>query len=126
MDDDIIYLGDGVESPIDIDKLDDIVYNMVSYCQNNNIASTKEILRLMQSWVMQGRSLEIESEDTCPDGGANYIMVDRNNLLDTALEEIGALENLFIALDVQFYGEVQYYNIIYHNLFFSLFCVKIL
>ena len=74
--DDIIYLGNGVESPIDIDKLDDIIYNVVSYCKNNNIASTKEILRLMQSRVMQGRNLEIESEDTCPDGAANYIMVD--------------------------------------------------
>jgi hypothetical protein len=33
--------------------------------------------------------------------------VDRNNLLETALDEIGALENPLLTLEIQFYGEVK-------------------
>ena len=41
----------------------------------------------MQSKVVQGRSLEIESENTCPEGATNYILVDHYNILETGMEE---------------------------------------
>ena len=78
----------------------------VKMCKENNITSTKEVIRLMQSKVVQGRSLEIESVDTCPEGSTNYILVDCYHILDTGMEQINGLENPFLTLDVQFYGEV--------------------
>ena len=62
----------------------------------------------MQSKVVQGRSLEIESEYTCPEGATNYILVDRYHILETGMEETNGLKNPFLTLDVQFYGEVMY------------------
>ena len=61
-------------------------------------------MRLMQAKVIQGRSLEIEAEDVCPEGATNYIMVDRFNILQTGMGEIAGLENLFLTLEAQFYG----------------------
>ena len=88
------------------DDINSIVEDVVKICKENNINSTKEVIRLMQSKVVQGRSLEIESVDTCPEGSTNYILVDRYHILDTGMEEIDGLENPFLTLDVQFYGEV--------------------
>lgn len=88
------------------EDINSIVNGIVRHCQENQIYSTKEVVRLMQYKVVQGRSLEIENEDVCPEGETNYISVDRLNILDTGMEEIAGLENLFFTLEVQFYGEV--------------------
>ena len=45
-------------------------------------------------------------ESRCEVGITNYILVDRLHLLETAFDEISDLENLFLTLEVQFYGEV--------------------
>jgi hypothetical protein len=92
---------------MDMDKLDNMVRNVSEQCKNTNIDSNKEILRALQSKILKGRRLDIEREDECPQGETNYIHVDRNNLLETALDEIGALENPLLTLEIQFYGEVK-------------------
>lgn len=69
---------------------------MVNICKENNISTTKEVIRLMQSKVVQGRSLEIESEDTCPEGATNYILVDRYHILETGMEETNGLKTHFL------------------------------
>ena len=45
-------------------------------------------------------------ESRCEVGITNYILMDRLHLLETAFDEISDLENLFLTLEVQFYGEV--------------------
>ena len=92
------------ETPTDINS---VINEISDYCQKNNVSSTKEVIRLMQSKLVRGRSLEIESEDTCPEGAANYILVDRYNILETGMDEIAGLHDPFLTLDVQFYGEVR-------------------
>jgi hypothetical protein len=92
------------ESSMDINS---VINEISDYCQENKVSSTKEVVRLMQSKLVRGRSLEIESEDTCPEGAANYILVDRYNILETGMEEITGLHDPFLTLDVQFYGEVK-------------------
>jgi hypothetical protein len=89
-----------------VEDINSIVSCIVYHCQENQISTTKEVICLMQSKVVQGRSLEIENEDSCPEGATNYILVDRFNILETGMEEIAGLENLFLTLEVQFYGEV--------------------
>ena len=101
----VVSAVDANEAIIDID-VNSIIEDVVKMCKENNITSTKEVIRLMQSKVVQGRSLEIESVDTCPEGSTNYILVDRYHILDTGMEQINGLENPFLTLDVQFYGEV--------------------
>ena len=58
-----------------------------------------EILRCMQSQLVVDVS-------RCQDGATSYILVDRQQLLQTAFDEISVLPNKFLTLEVQFYDEV--------------------
>ena len=65
-----------------------------------------EILRYVQSQLVRGRTLDVLDESRCEVGITNYILVDRLHLLETAFDEMSDLENMFLTLEVQFYGEV--------------------
>ena len=65
-----------------------------------------EILRYIQSQLVRGRALDVEDVSRCEGGATSYILIDRQQLLETAFDEIPALENKFLTLEVQFYGEV--------------------
>ena len=65
-----------------------------------------EILRTMQLLLMKGRALEVTNPEVCEEGETNFIIVDRNDILATGFEEIKAIEDLFMTLEVQFYDEV--------------------
>ena len=87
--------------------INSIIKEISDYCQDNKVSTTKEIVCLMQSKLVRGRSLEVESEDTCPEDATNYISVDRYSILQTGMEEVAGLHDLFLTLDVQFYGEIE-------------------
>ena len=95
-----------MHGPMDMNKLNCIVDEVVEQCKKSDVINNKETLRLLQSKILQGRSLDIEREDACPEGETSYIYVDRDNLLGTAMDEIATIENIFLTLYVQFYGEV--------------------
>ena len=101
-----ILIEDDIHGPMDVNKLNHLVDKVVEQCKKSDVVSNKEILHLMQSKLLQGRSLDIEREDACPEGETSYIYVDRDNLLDTAMDEIATIENVFLTLYVQCYGEV--------------------
>ena len=84
----------------------DPVDTVISYCEANNIQNPVEILRSMQKHIVTGRALELESGSKTLEGKTNYINMDRMNLLETTFEEVGALEDLHLTLEVSFYGEV--------------------
>ena len=65
-----------------------------------------EILRYMPSQLVRGRTLDVEDASRCEDGSTSYILVDREQLLETAFDEISGLAIKFLTLEVQFYGEV--------------------
>ena len=58
-----------------------------------------------------GRALEVQSVDEVNEGETNFIMVDRQNLMLTAFDEISFLTELRKTLQVQFYGEVSFIKI---------------
>lgn len=87
------------------DNIDTAVGKVVTFCQTNNVHNPVEVLRCMQKEIVTGRRLELESDSEVLEGETNYINVDRMNILETAFEEIGALENLRLTLEVSFYGE---------------------
>ncbi|XP_077862995.1 uncharacterized protein LOC144345437 [Saccoglossus kowalevskii] len=87
--------------------VDEIVKETVTYCEEKNISNPVEILRYFQSKVMIGRPLEVENINEYSEGDTSYIIVDRFNLLETALDEVSILSSrdLRKTLEVDFYGE---------------------
>jgi hypothetical protein len=78
----------------DLKVVNDLAEKIVAYCKDHNVEDPVEILRYFQQVMVEGRSL-------------SFILVDRFNILETALEEVKALTNLRKTLEVQFYGEVS-------------------
>ena len=64
------------------------------------------MLRYLQSIIITGRNLEIEDTSQMLEGETTFIVVDRNNILETACDEINYFENLRTTLEVQFCDEV--------------------
>lgn len=81
----------------------------MSYCQANSIHNPVGILRCLQKAIVTGRKLELDSDCEVLEGESNCISVDRINPLETALEEVGALENLRLTLEVSCNGDVSHY-----------------
>ncbi|XP_046862751.1 uncharacterized protein LOC124456317 isoform X2 [Xenia sp. Carnegie-2017] len=90
-----------------MDKIvDDIVNDTVAYCEQYNVLSAVEILRCFQKKMVTGRDLEVQALDEVNEGDTNFIMIDRGNVLKTALDEILCLTDYRKTLQVEFYGEV--------------------
>ena len=88
--------------------IDEKIAETVKHCRENGFSDNAvEILRSLQTRLVVGRDLEITSPDQCPEGATNLVMIDRQNILKTAFEEITSLENKHITLEVQFYNEVS-------------------
>ena len=83
-----------------------VVSETINYCQQH-VSTDVEILRCFQSKIVTGRLLEIQFDYEANGGETNFIMVDRQNLLTTALDEIMSLEEYRKTLQDQFYGEVS-------------------
>ena len=96
----------------DDDKMtvDEVVEKTVQYCRKNDINNPVEILRCLQLNMVTGRALEVEFAHEEKVGETNFIMVDRQNLLQTALDEISCLQDFRKTLEVQFYNEVMFYS----------------
>lgn len=101
-------LTEAVYAPFDIINVDEKVADIAKQCRENGTSGNAvEILRSLQAGLVVGRDLEITSPDHCPEGATNLIMIDRQNILATAFDEIAGLENKHITLEVQFYNEVS-------------------
>ena len=66
-------------------------------------------LRITQGQIIKGRKLEWYSESTTIEGDTNFILIDRENLLETSFIEIKEIEDLRTTLEVQFYEEVCWF-----------------
>lgn len=58
--------------------------------------------------MVTGRALDIEDTTQNDNGPANFIVVDRSNLLTTAFDEIKTLENLRLTPEVAFYEDCNF------------------
>ena len=66
------------------------------------------MLQCLQDSVIVERALEInEFVSESLKGDFNFILVNRNNLLETTFDEIQLIKNPRLTLQVQFYGEVS-------------------
>ena len=88
--------------------INDLANNIVTYCEEDKVNDPVEILRYFQKVMVEGRALRIQESGRMEEGETNFILVDRLNILETALEEVKSLTNLRKTLEVQFYGEVSF------------------
>ena len=88
-------------------SVDEAVQQTVQLCQQSNVINNPvEVLRVLQSQMVTGRQLDITDPSQTVEGETNQIFVDRFNLQKTGFDEIAALEDKRLTLEVQFYNEV--------------------
>ncbi len=88
-----------------LNTVEEVVQATVMYCKANNADNT-EILCCFQQHFVRGRALDIVSEAEVNEGETNFIIVDRQNLIETAFDEIMTIHEYRTTLQVQFYGKV--------------------
>ena len=87
--------------------VDEIVDKVVAYCLLHNISNPVEILRCLQKVIATGQPLELTDVTQCSSGDTNFIIVNRDKLLDTAFDELKFHKNYRVTLELQFYDEVS-------------------
>lgn len=98
-----------VNEPIDLTaeeelkEINDITQQVVKDCENYQ--NPAEILRHLQSKVLTGRQLDIVDPSQEITGETNFIVVDRDNLLETCFNEVSSISNLRNPLEVKFTDE---------------------
>jgi hypothetical protein len=88
-------------------NVETVVAFAIEHLISHNIENPVEMLRYLQSVIVIGRKLDIDSTDDSIEGETNFINVDRQNVLETALDEIKTIDNPRLTLEVQFYDEVS-------------------
>lgn len=96
-----------LEQPeIDIEELreiNEITEQIIKECEHSQ--NPVEILKCAQDKILTGRQLEITDPTSEIEGETNFILVDRENLFQTGLDEISNLTNLRNPIEVNFIGE---------------------
>lgn len=88
--------------------LEAVLQEIVVHCNRTNITNNPvEILRYLQTRLVLGRALDVVNVAESVGGDTNYMLVDRYRLLETVFDEIDSIQNKFLTLEVQFYGEVR-------------------
>ena len=87
----------------------EIVQKVVNFCQEKDILNPVEILKKKQNDVVTGRDLEIIDVNSVTVGDTNYIIVDREDILQTGFEELENKTEMELrnTLEGQFYAEVS-------------------
>ena len=83
-----------------------VITEVINYCKENNLTDPVEILKKCQNDICYGRALEIEDTTNCDEGDTNFILVNRESILDTGLDEVKEITDPRKTLEVQFYDEV--------------------
>ncbi|CAG2245232.1 unnamed protein product [Mytilus edulis] len=102
--------GEQVNTVTGTTNMDDIITSIVSecvsHCTETGIKDPVDILRFFQSKMVYGRDLDIQDESSIIEGETNFILVDRSDILQSAFEDIEAITDLRLTLEVQFLGEI--------------------
>ena len=96
-------------------SVEDAVKTTITYYQQQEVTNPVEILRSLQTNMVYGRALDVQDPSTIETGETNFILVNREDLLDTAFDEINSLTDLRKTLEVQFYNEVLVIYVDYNN-----------
>lgn len=86
-------------------EIDEITKQIIEYCRAHDVHNPVDILKYAQGKILTGRPLEIFDEASEIEGDTSFILVDRENLMETGLDEISEITNLRVPLEVNFMGE---------------------
>ena len=64
------------------------------------------MLRYLQCQIVYGRPLDRTNDESVLEGETNFIAVDRDNVLETTIDELRAIQDPRITFQVEFYGEM--------------------
>ena len=81
--------------------VDELVDKVSAYCLQHNVSNPVEILRCLQKEIVTGQPLELTDVTQCSSGETNFILVNRDKLLDTAFDELKLRKNFRATLEVQ-------------------------
>ena len=81
----------------------ELVQEIIKECEQ--CQNPTEILNYAQDKILTGRQLDITDLESEISGGTNFILVDRESLLETGLDEISNVVNLRLPVEVNFTGE---------------------
>ena len=104
--DEVIVVSVTVQNKNSEGDIEEAVNSCIKSCKEGNIQNPIEILRSAQQHIVQGRPLDISSPSQPLEGETNFISINRYDVLISAIEEIKAIENLRLSLEVSFYGEI--------------------
>lgn len=80
-----------------------IAEECIKHCTAKGIENPVEILRYAQGCIVTCRKLDVQNFTDSIEGDTNYILINRHDVLGTAIEEIKATENPRLALEISFY-----------------------
>ena len=89
-------------------ELQKAVHSCIDYCLERSIENPVEILRCAQRFLLCGRPLDVTDPSAPLDGETNFILVNRQNVFQSAKEEfrsVSEVTNPRVTLEVSFYGE---------------------
>ena len=66
--------------------IDEEIVDIVEHCKSKDLNNPVEILKYMQTGLVQGRPSEIEDVPQCFSGTKNFIIIDQSDLISTGLE----------------------------------------
>ena len=84
--------------------IDEEIVDIIEHFKTKDPNNTVEILKYIQTRLVQGRSVDIEHVILDISGATNFVYL--SDLMNTGLEEILHLSNNFVTLEVQFYNKV--------------------
>lgn len=96
---------------INSDCIETVTKACINEISEKNIQDPIHMLRYIQKRIVTGRKLDIDEEDIATGnsitGDTNFIVVDRNRIVESTFENIPVIDNLRLTLEVQFYEEVS-------------------
>lgn len=89
-------------------ELQKAVHSCIDYCLERSIEDPVEILRCAQCFLLCGQPLDVTDPSVPLDGETNLILVNRQNVFQSAKEEFQSVSEVTdprVTLEVSFYGE---------------------
>lgn len=93
------------ESKKQPNAVQNVIQDVINHCLDHDITNPVEVLRIAQSRIVTGRALEVKDPSSSDEGLTNFILVNRQEVFQSAMEELETIQDLRRTLEVSFYGE---------------------
>ncbi|CAH3153776.1 unnamed protein product [Porites lobata] len=81
------------------------INSIIRGAKEGQLSDPVEVLKYLQKEIVTRRPLEVTSSEDTIEGETNYIIVDRDNILETTFAELQYISNYRLTFQVDFMGE---------------------